>query len=210
MSIFMGLSYTKITMAQTNEEKNSRRRDDVELIRKCQQGDSEALKKLVQKYQEKAVWIAYQMVGNFEEARDISQEAFIRVYRSIHKFNLMSNFYTWLYRIVINLCIDYLRKQGQRARPVSIDDVGDVCAQPSNIERRLEKEELSVKIYKVLEKVPPKYRSILILRDIEDYDCKEVATILDCNHNTVRWRLFRGRQIFKEIWEKQEGVESPI
>lgn len=184
--------------------------DDTKIIKRCQNGDQEAYQTLVLRYQEKAVWIAFQMIGNYEEARDISQEAFIRVYKSIHKFNLMSNFYTWLYRIVVNLCIDHLRKYGQRTRSVSIDDIGDVSAQMPSLDRGLEKAELLAKIYKVLDQMPEKYRTILILRDIETYDCKEVASILGCNHNTVRWRLFRGRQIFKDIWEKQEGSTSPL
>jgi len=184
--------------------------DDTEIIRKCQRGDQEAYQVLVQRYQEKAVWVAFQMVGNYEEARDISQEAFIRVFKSIHKFNLMSNFYTWLYRIVVNLCIDHLRKQGQRSRSVSIDDVGDISGKTPPLHKNIEKAELDTKIYRILDQIPPKYRAILMLRDIEDYDCKEVATILGCNHNTVRWRLFRGRQIFKDIWEKQEGTPPPL
>ncbi len=183
---------------------------DTEIIRRCQQGDQDAYQELVKRYQQKAIWVAYQMVGNYEEARDISQEAFLRVYKSIHKFNLLSNFYTWLYRIVVNLCIDHLRKQGQRSRPVSLDDVGDISAQTPSLDRNLEKDELLAKIYQVLNQMPEKYRTILVLRDIEDYDCKEVADILACNHNTVRWRLFRGRQLFKSIWEKQEKSGSPL
>lgn len=184
--------------------------DDTEIIRKCQRGDQEAYRELVKRYQEKTVWVAFQMVGNYEEARDISQEAFIRVYKSIHKFNLLSNFYTWLYRIVVNLCIDHLRKQGNRSRSVSIDDIGDISGKNPALDRNLEQAELNVKIYNVLQQIPPKYRAILVLRDIENYDCKEVGTIIGCNHNTVRWRLFRGRQIFKDIWEKQEGTSSPL
>lgn len=187
-----------------------RHADDTEIIKKCQQKDQEAFKQLVQRYQGKAVWIAYQMTNNYEEARDISQEAFIRVYKSIHKFNLMSNFYTWLYRIIVNLCIDHLRKNKNKNRPISTEDIGEICDEKPNHEENLEKAELLKKIYGVLEQIPPKYKAILILRDIENYDCKEVADILGCNHNTIRWRLFRGRQMFKDIWEKVEGSESPV
>lgn len=183
--------------------------EDTEIIRRCQKGDEEAFKNLVERYQSKAIWIAYQMVNNYEEARDISQEAFIRVYRSINKFNLMSNFYTWLYRIVVNLCIDHLRKNKNRTRPISTENIGEICDEKTN-EDSLEKMELLQKIYKVLNQIPPKYKAILILRDIESYDCKEVANILNCNHNTIRWRLFRGRQIFKDAWEKMEMSQSPV
>ena len=185
-------------------------KEDTDIIKRCQQGDEQAFQQLVKRYQDKAIWIAYQMVNNYEEARDISQDAFIRVYKSINKFNLMSNFYTWLYRIVVNLCIDHLRRFKNRNRAISTEDIGEICDEKPSHEVNLEKMELLQKIYNVLEQIPPKYKAILILRDIEDYDCKEVADILNCNHNTIRWRLFRGRQIFKDIWEKTEGSKSPV
>jgi RNA polymerase sigma-70 factor (ECF subfamily) len=177
--------------------------NDVDIIKRCQQGDEEAFSQLVKRYQEKVVWIAYQMIGNYEEARDISQEAFIRVYRSISQFNLMSNFYTWLYRIVVNLCIDHLRKQKPINRALSFDDIGEISANSISADRILEQQELSQDVHNILQELPVPYRTILLLRDIEGFSCKEIGKIVGCNSNTVRWRLFRARQIFKELWEKQ-------
>lgn len=174
--------------------------DDVEIIKRCQQGDHEAFRELVEHYQNKAVWIAYQMVGNYEEARDISQEAFIRVYRSLANFNLMSNFYTWLYRIVVNLCIDFLRKQKPEHKTVSFEDVGEVSG-TNSVEQAVEQKELSREVHGTLQQIPLAYRIILILRDIEGFSCKEIGKIVGCNSNTVRWRLFRGRQLFKDAWQ---------
>lgn len=180
---------------------------DNELIRYCQQGNMEAFQQLVERYQTKIFWVAYQMVGNHEEARDISQEAFVRVYRSISKFNLTSNFYTWLYRIVVNLCIDFLRKQKPTNKAVSFEEVGEVKTRELPIHDTLEKQELSQEVNEILNELPIQYRVILILRDIEGLSCKEIEQIVNCNHNTVRWRLFRSRQLFKELWEKRKKGE---
>ena len=179
---------------------------DNELIRYCQQGDKEAFRQLVGRYQNKIFWVAYQMVGNHEEARDISQEAFIRVYRSLDKFHLTSNFYTWLYRIVVNLCIDFLRKQKPKNKAVSFEEVGELKNTDLPIEEYLEKKELSQEVNEILNQLPPTYRIILILRDIEGLSCKEIEQVVGCNHNTVRWRLFRSRQIFKDLWEKRASL----
>lgn len=180
------------------------RLSDREIIQICQYRP-EAFKELVQRYQEKITWAAYQMIGNFEEARDISQEAFIRAYRSLSQFNPESSFYTWLYRIGINLCIDFLRKQKHVGKQLPVEDAGEIPSSDISIGQYLEQKELSEEIQKVLNEIPHQYRAILILRDIEGFSCKEIEKIMDCNYNTVRWRLFRARQVFKEAWEKHQS-----
>ena len=179
---------------------------DNELIRYCRQGDMDAFRELVERYQTKSIWIAYHMVGNYEEARDISQEAFVRVYKSLSKFNLASNFYTWLYRIVVNLSIDFLRKQKYRTKPISIDDVGDIKSDDISIRQYFDQKELSQEIHEILNQLPEQYRVILTLRDIEGFSCREIEQIIECNHNTVRWRLFRARQLFKKAWEQHQDL----
>lgn len=183
--------------------------NDVEIIERCKQGDQEAFRELVRRYQEKVIWIAYQMVGNYEEARDISQEVFLRVYRSIQTFNLMSNFYTWIYRIAVNLCIDYHRKQKNSQRLVSFEEIGEVGARTSPADHYAEKKEISLEVEALLRELPPLYRTILLLRDIEGFSCKEISNIVGCNANTVRWRLFRARQLFKDLWEKAQEKHEP-
>ena len=118
---------------------------DNEIIRRCQQGHTEHFRELVTRYQEKIVWIAYQMVNNYEDARDVSQDAFVRVYRALPQFKLTSNFYTWLYRIVINLCIDFLRKNRHNSRPLSIDEIGELKAAGISVRKILEQKELKRK-----------------------------------------------------------------
>ncbi len=177
-----------------------------ELLEYCQRGDhkQEAFQELVQRYQNRVIWIAYQMLGNYEDALDISQEAFIRVYRSLEQFRPDNNFYTWLHRIVTNLCIDSWRKNKNSSKDVILDEAGDIDTKDISVIQSLENKEISEKIQQVLNQLPIQYRIIIVLRDIQGFSCKEIENIISCNHNTVRWRLFRARQLFAELWNKLE------
>src|SRR6516225_5913340 len=99
---------------------------EVGLIQRCQQGREEAFRELVEKYQRRTYWIAYNMLNNFETAREISQEAFIRVFRNLGRFDVKKNFYTWLYQIVVNLCIDRMRKLSH-GKTVDLEGVGGLA-----------------------------------------------------------------------------------
>ena len=97
---------------------------DAELVQGALDGDADAFATLVARYQRKGFWIAYHVLGRVEDARDVTQEAFVRVYRSLQKFDFGRSFYTWFYRIVMNLAIDHLRKH-KSARATSLDDFAD-------------------------------------------------------------------------------------
>ena len=84
---------------------------DIDVLRRCQAGDESAYRELLERYQKRAFWIAYNLIHDVEESRDLAQEAFVRVFRSIHSYDPSRSFYTWLYRIVMNLAIDHLRKR---------------------------------------------------------------------------------------------------
>lgn len=178
--------------------------DDRELILRAQKGDEEAFAGLVERYKKRAYWVAYNLVNDEDEAKDVSQEAFIRVFRSIGRFDLRYKFYTWLYQIVTNLSIDALRKR-QGAKKVSIDDVGDVSDHEMSAHEKLEKSELKERVGKVLETLPPMYRTVITLREIEGLSSKEIADIVGSKHATVRWRLHQARLLFKEAWEARFG-----
>jgi len=177
---------------------------DHSLVRFTQAGDERAFQALVEKYQGRAYWIAYAIVQNGEDARDIAQEAFLRVYRSLDRFDFNYKFYTWLYQIVTNLSIDHLRRAGG-ARAVSLDAIGDVPSPDGSPSRRLELAERRKAVGEILEALPAKHRAIIVLRDIEGLSAKEISRILRCNHATVRWRLHRARSLFRELWESRYG-----
>lgn len=178
--------------------------DEVELIEAAQQGSEEGFRVLVGRYRKRAYWLAYQLVHDEQDAHDIAQQAFVRVFRSIHRFDRRYKFYTWLYKIVTNLSVDLLRKRGDRKR-VSIDKIGDVRSKEMPIGRGLEHAELSERVHEVLDRLPPKYRAVMVLRELKGIDAKEIAKMVDSTHATVRWRLHRARALFREEWEKLYG-----
>jgi RNA polymerase sigma-70 factor (ECF subfamily) len=179
--------------------------DDRHLIARAQAGEEIAFRDLVERYKKRAYWVAYHLVGDEDDARDIAQEAFIRVFRSIASFDLRYKFYTWLYRIVTNLAVDTLRKRGGQKR-VSIEDVGDLRSSEVGPHDGLERAELKERVGAVLKDLPPKYRAVIVLREIEGFSSKEIADMVGSTHATVRWRLHRARSLFREAWEKRFGA----
>jgi RNA polymerase sigma-70 factor (ECF subfamily) len=177
-----------------------------ELIRRSQKGDEEAFRELVERYEKRAYWVAYNMVHSHEEARDIAQEAFLRVYRSIDRFKLKMNFYTWLYQIVMNLSVDSLRRQAV-FRPASLDSVGERSNAQEEPDAGIERTELRETLRRVLDRLAPKYKAVITLRDIEGLSCKEIAEIVGCTHATVRWRLHRARIILRKLLDRDKGGE---
>jgi RNA polymerase sigma-70 factor (ECF subfamily) len=179
---------------------------DAALIRACLKNDQDAFAVLVERYQKRAFWVAFHVLGRVEESRDVVQEAFVRVFRSLDKFDFGKSFYTWLYRIVMNLAIDALRKL-QSARAVELEDGSDL---PSDGDLRrsqndepglpIEGDEQRRLVREAIAKLPPRFRSVIVLRDLEGLSCREIVPVLKVSHATVRWRLHRARQLFKEHW----------
>jgi RNA polymerase sigma-70 factor (ECF subfamily) len=179
---------------------------DAELVRRTLAGQQDPFAALVARYQKRAFWIAYHVVGRVEDARDVAQEAFVRLFRSLAKYDFSRSFYTWFYRIVMNLAIDSLRKL-RSARAGSLDDLpgglADEREEPGSA--AIEQQEQHGQVWAVLEKLDAKFRAVLVLRDIHGMSCREIAPILGVTHATARWRLHRGRQVFRDHWERLTG-----
>jgi RNA polymerase sigma-70 factor (ECF subfamily) len=177
---------------------------EVSLIRKCQEGREDAFRELVEKYQRRVYWIAYNMLSNYDTAREIAQEAFIRVFRNIVRFDVKKNFYTWLYQITVNLCIDRMRKLSH-GKTVDIDGIGGLAGPgPRDLSESCEQTETRSRVRQALDRLAPNYKAVLTLRDILGHSCGEIAEIVGCTNATVRWRLFRARQLFKAVWEGED------
>ena len=174
---------------------------DIEILRRCLDGCEAAFAELVDNYQQRAFWVAYHVLGRAEAARDVAQEAFVRVHRSLHRFDFARNFYTWFYRIVMNLAIDALRKR-QTARATNLEDYAHILPADDVTSEPAERHETQALVWQALDKMDPKFRSVLVLRDIHGLSCREISPILKVTHATVRWRLHRGRQIFRVHWER--------
>ncbi len=182
---------------------------DAELVRRTLAGQHDPFAALVARYQKRAFWIAFHVVGRVEDARDVAQESFVRLFRSLASYDFARSFYTWFYRIVMNLAIDSLRKL-RSSRAGSLDDV--VGGLPDGREVAgnvpLERSEQNGMVWAVLDKLDAKFRAVLVLRDIHGLSCREIAPVLRVTHATARWRLHRGRQMFKEHWERALGREE--
>jgi RNA polymerase sigma-70 factor (ECF subfamily) len=185
-----------------------------EWIRRAQHGDEQAFADLVQRHQQRAYRIARHMIPSEEDARDLVQEAFLRVFRSLDRFDFQFSFGTWLYRIVTNLAIDHLRKRRLLTAAGSGEDgeaswesevVDTVERSPSG---RLESSETAVRVRECIAALAPHFQSVLILRELDGLPCTEIAKIVGATHVTVRWRLHRGRKLFQEEWERRERAET--
>jgi len=180
------------------------------LIKKSKDGDIEAFETLISNYDKKAYNIAYRMMGNEEDAKDMAQEAMLRVYRSIKEFKEQSSFSTWLYRIVTNVCLDELRKK-KKQNSVSLDstietDDGEmrleVCSDretPENAYERLEQREL---IAEAIKQLSEEYRSVIILRDVQGFSYEEIAYMLNCSLGTIKSRINRARNTLRNKLRK--------
>jgi RNA polymerase sigma-70 factor (ECF subfamily) len=175
--------------------------DDSALVRAAQQGDTAAFEELVARYRDKVYARALSMVRNEEEAIDLSQEAWVKGWQRLPQFLGESSFATWITRIVINLCLDHLRKQ-KRQPMESIDEMN---AQSGGVERqmpvvtvnptaRIERAELRQCIDQALSRLPYEQRTVLVLREFEQMSYKEIAKTMGCSRGTVMSRLFYARR----------------
>jgi RNA polymerase sigma-70 factor (ECF subfamily) len=181
---------------------------DHDLIRGAQRGEERAFEELVRRHEERAVRVALALVGNKEDARDLAQDAFLRVFRNLVRFDFEHEFTTWLYRIVTNLAIDFLRKRrpamstsAEEEEEADLDLADPEGPAPSDAMEHMETAE---RVRACIERLAPHFRSVMILRELEGLPCQEIARIVGTTHVTVRWRLHRGRKLFLEEWERME------
>ncbi|MEA4960515.1 RNA polymerase sigma factor [Lutispora sp.] len=188
------------------------------LVDKSKKGNLDAFEELISAYEKKAYNIAYRMMGNEEDAKDMAQEAFIKIYKSIQNFREESSFSTWLYRIVTNVCLDELRKRkNNRQVPLELNietDKGSAIVElsaeketPEDIYERVEKRQL---IQNAISSLGDDYKTVIILRDIQGFGYEEIASMLNCSLGTIKSRINRARNQLKdklryelELYEKK-------
>ena len=175
--------------------------EETEMISRCQQGDQQALKEIFDKYQKKVYRIAFGVVRQREEALDIVQEVFIKLFHSIKNFKGRSHFYTYLYRMTMNTAIDHARKTGKQFVS-SLDEEGSF--EPSDAvekgpERILLQKELEERVKRAMDKLPAEQRAALIFRDVEGLSYQEMAEAMGSSIGTVMSRLHYGRKRLQEL-----------
>ena len=192
-------------MVDKQSKKETNKVADLALVRRAKKGDYRAFDLLVLKYQSRIVSIAFKFVKEIHLAEDISQEAFIKAYRSIDSFREESAFYTWLYRITANTAKNYLVSKGRRKESsiseMSISENEDFFELPTNDspEQILMAQSLKDTIYDALSGLPEDTRTALSLREFEGFNYEEIAEIMNCPVGTVRSRIFRGREALEDL-----------
>jgi len=179
-------------------------------IRRVQGGEREAFEPLLERHQKRVFSLVYHLVRRRDEVEDIAQEIFIKAFRGIRSYNFQASFGTWLSRIAVNHCYDYLRRE-QKTKLAYYWQIGEEGSRAIegqaqsasegalNLEQESEARDLAEKL---LARAPAEDRTILVLKELEDHSVEEIAAILQLRPNTVKVRLHRARKRMLEDWKR--------
>lgn len=181
---------------------------DADLVSRAQTGDEPAFEELVRRYRNDVYGLSYHFLRNREEAWDVSQEVFIKAYRSLKRFRGDAGFKTWLLRIAANHCKDSFKKR--RLATVSMDALPtqDFFAGSGDPEKTLRNTELGQAIQEAMDSLPPKHRLAFVLREFEDMSYKEMAQVMQCSEGTVMSRLHHARKKLQNTLARLGFVEG--
>jgi RNA polymerase sigma-70 factor (ECF subfamily) len=173
--------------------------DDSTIVGKCQSGQSEFYGRLVDKYSARIINLGYAMMGNRHDAEDVAQEAFVRAYKGLARFERKAKFSSWLYQIALNLCKDHLKAKSRHARTASDEQMANMDGDPQEqAPRVILQNELSGKMAEAINKLPVLYRESFVLRHLQGLEYEDVATITRVPADTVRVRAYRAREMLRE------------
>src|ERR1700742_1878939 len=200
--------------AEQLEARQQQRAEDDELIRAAQKGDRSAFDALVRRYDRSVLRLALHMLGNEQDAQDVHQDAFIKAYRHLANFRFECSFYTWLYRIVTNLCLDQLRRRKSRKEDPStaLDSSGDEMDLLANISdgramsnpaRELERKQMGTAIANALDELTPRERMVFELKHYQGLKLRTIGEMLSTTEETAKNTLFRAT---KKLRAKLAGL----
>jgi RNA polymerase sigma-70 factor (ECF subfamily) len=197
------LPIADLTSENLEETSNQQEQD---LVKRCQEGDSQALEQIVRQYQDGVYNIAYRILGSHEDAQDLAQDVFLTVWEKIGQFKFKSRFSTWLYRIVTNLCINEKNRQRRRQTvPMEIDDSQAwTPINPTTPEKEVLLAEQQEILQVALAQLKDKYRTILILREMENLSYDELSKVLRCSIGRVKSRLHEARMALRKILQQKD------
>ncbi len=177
-------------------------RSDHELVRASRAGDADAFRELVERYQRKVAAVALGMVHNRDDALELTQETFIKAFENINKFKGESSFYTWLYRIVVNLGIDFQRRE-RRHPTIALEtptlgggELGDNLASEPSFEpyRNVRSREVGDRVTQAINELTPDHKAVILLREVEGLSYDEISRVMQCSKGTVMSRLHYARK----------------
>lgn len=170
--------------------------------------DTEAFGELFRRHERGVLTLTLHLLGDREEAEDVKQEAFLRVYTTAHQFQGQCSFKTWLYRIARNLCLSALRRRQRRPEVDDLEATGEALPEEhpeANPEAHVLRRELAQRVQAALAALPSHHRELIVLRDIQDLSYAEIAAVLKCSDNAVKVRLHRAREALRRELEGYLG-----
>ena len=188
---------------------------ELDLVKRCQAGDTEAFDELVTRYRARVFGMICNMVHSEQDAWDLAQESFLKAWKSIGRFRGQSSFYTWIYRIVMNVTIDWLRKKQVKGGGAEFDDaiqltqIDPASKTAPKTEalpyQAMERDEIRARIEKAIGQLPPEQRAVILMKEIDDMQYHEIAEALGCSIGTVMSRLFYARKklqnLLRDVYE---------
>jgi RNA polymerase sigma-70 factor, ECF subfamily len=197
---------------------------DRELVARCQGGDRDAFRQLVVRHQRRAYALAFGVVHNADDALDVVQEAFLKAHRHLASFEGTASFYTWLYRIVMNVAIDHLRRQSRSATvdyddavahleedaPAGLEALAPRLLLGGNPARELARAEIRGKIDEALARLSPNHRAVLVMREIDGLSYEEMAKVMKCSKGTIMSRLFHARRYMQKYLLEYLGGDGDL
>ena len=199
---------TEATLAQADVS-------ELDLVTRCQAGDTEAFDELVTRYRTRVFSMIYNMVHNEQDAWDLAQDSFLKAWKSIKRFRGRSSFYTWIYRIVMNVTIDWLRKKHIKGAGTEFDDatqLKEVDPASKTVPRAealpyetMERDEVRARIDQAIAQLSPEQRAVILMKEIEGMQYHEIAEAIGCSIGTVMSRLFYARKklqtLLRDVYE---------
>ncbi len=175
---------------------------DEELVARSVRGDADSFNELILRWERPIYALAYRTIGREEDARDVCQETFLRAFRALPAFRGQAKFSSWLYRIALNLCRDWLRRE-RRAPLTQFDDNADpfealAAAEPSeSIEDLVARRELTLAVERVMARLPDEQRTAIVLKEYHGLTFQEIADLMSCPLSTVKTRLYQGLAVLR-------------
>ena len=191
-------------------------RSDEELVALAQAGDLDCFNQLVSRWERPIYALAYRTLGREEDARDVVQEAFLRAFRGLRGFRGQAKFSSWLYRITLNLCRDWIRRE-RRAPVVQLPEGADPIevadervAPVESVEDLVARKEMSEAVARALTELPEDQRVAILLKEFHGLTFQEIADQLDCPLSTVKTRLYQGLSVLRRRLERRQSEEAQL
>lgn len=187
---------------------------DEQIAARCKNGDMQAFDDLVTKYQSKVINMAYGMLSDKEDAYDAAQEVFLKIYKYIGNFRGQASLSTWIYRITVNVCNDFLRKRGRKivvslSQENDDDKMKEIPDESSAPHEHAERNETCIEVREAISQLKEEYRQVILLYDIEGLSYEEISDVVRCPVGTVKSRLNRARKALRQILSDKRELFLP-